>query len=217
MRTGPLLLPVAVLAAAAVCTTLPAPAAATPSWLHLGSRGAAVGELQHRLVALGYLPRRSAHGVFDERTWHAVVAFQGWRRLPRTGTVEARTRAALAAAVRPRPWAPYARALELDVARQVLLIVANHRTVRAIHISTARPGYLTPRGTFRVYKRERMSWSFPYGVWMPYALYFSGGYAVHAYPDVPPYPASHGCVRVPAAEAPAVYAAAPLGTPVVIR
>ena len=28
-------------------------------------------------------------------------------------------------------------------------------------------------------------------------MYFTGGYAVHGNPTVPPYPASHGCVRVP--------------------
>ena len=34
---------------------------------------------------------------------------------------------------------------------------------------------------------------------MPYANYFHGGYALHGYPDseVPAYPASHGCVRIP--------------------
>ena len=28
-------------------------------------------------------------------------------------------------------------------------------------------------------------------------MYFVGGYAIHGNPSVPPYPASHGCVRVP--------------------
>ena len=27
--------------------------------------------------------------------------------------------------------------------------------------------------------------------------YFIRGYAIHGYPDVPVYPASHGCLRVP--------------------
>ena len=27
--------------------------------------------------------------------------------------------------------------------------------------------------------------------------YFIGGYAIHGYPTVPNYPASHGCIRVP--------------------
>jgi lipoprotein-anchoring transpeptidase ErfK/SrfK len=146
-----------------------------------------------------------------------VVAFQGWQRLHRDGVVGARTSRALASAVRPRPWVRLGRGLELDLERQVLLVVVHGRTQRAIHISSAAPGRLTPRGRFDVYRRERMSWSAPYRVWMPYALYFSGGYAIHGFGSVPAYPASHGCVRVPMSEAPFVYTTTPLHTPVVIR
>ena len=99
----------------------------------------------------------------------------------------------------------------------MLLVVAGGRTVRAVHISGAGPGFVTPRGRFRVYRRERMSWSARYEVWMPYALYFSGGYAVHGFSAVPAYPASHGCVRMPLGDAPYVYAATPLRAPVVVR
>lgn len=185
--------------------------------LHLGSRGVSVRALQQRLVALGYLPTGSVDGVYGQRTWHAVVAFQGWQRLHRDGVVGARTREALTSAVRPRPWVRLGRGLELDLERQVMLVVANGRTKRAIHISSAVSGYHTPRGRFRVYRRERLSWSSPYSVWMPYALYFSGGHAIHGFGSVPAYPASHGCVRMPMTEAPFAYAATPLHSPVVIR
>ena len=185
--------------------------------LHLGARGPRVRELQRRLSALGYLPPGAADGVFGQRTWHAVVAFEGWQRLRRDGIVEARTQAALASATRPRPWARVERALLLDLERQVLLVVREGRTARAVHVSSAGPGYVTPHGRFEVYRRERLSWSAPYRVWMPYALYFSGGYAIHSFDLVPAYPASHGCVRVPASDAPFVFAAAPLHTAVVIR
>jgi hypothetical protein len=47
-------------------------------------------------------------------------------------------------------------------------------------------------------------------------LYFSGGYALHEYPDVPAYPASHGCVRVPAGDSLVVWEFATLGTPITI-
>lgn len=160
-----------------------------------------------------YLPARSADDVFETGTWHAVVAFQGWQRIGRDGIVGPRTRTALASAVRPRPSVPLRRELELDLRRQLLLVVAGGRTVRAVHISSARPGFVTPRGRFRVYRRERMSWSARYEC----ALYFSGGYAVHGFSAVPAYPASHGCVRMPLGDAPYVYAAAPLRAPVVVR
>lgn len=195
--------------------TASAPAAQPP--LHLGSRGVHVRALQHGLVALGYLPPGSANGVYGRRTWHAVVAFQGWQGLHRDGIVGPRTRVALASADRPRPWTRIERGLALDLRRQVMLVVSRGRTLRAVHISSAAPGYLTPRGHFHIYRRERMSWSVPYRVWMPYALYFSGGWAIHGYNPVPTYPASHGCVRVPLSEASLVYSATPLHAPVVIR
>lgn len=185
--------------------------------LHLGSRGPRVRALQERLIVLGYLPAGAARGVFGQRTWHAVVAFQGWQRLSRDGIVGARTSSMLASARRPRPWVRLRRGLELDLRRQVLLVVVGGRTIRAVHVSSARPGYVTPPGRFHVYRRERASWSAAYHVWMPYALYFSGGYAIHGFGVVPTYPASHGCVRVPLGEAPFVYSATPLHAPVLIR
>jgi lipoprotein-anchoring transpeptidase ErfK/SrfK len=50
-----------------------------------------------------------------------------------------------------------------------------------------------------------MSWSNLFHVWMPLAQYFYPGFAIHEYPEVPDYPASHGCVRVPEVEAPTVW------------
>jgi len=191
--------------------------AASRAWLHLGSRGPRFRALQERLIVLGYLPAGAADSVFGMRTWHAVVAFQGWQRLHRDGIVGTRTWSALASARRPRAWVRLARGIELDLQRQVLLVVVGGRTIRAVHVSTARPGYVTPRGRFRVYRRERLSWSAAYHLWMPYGLYFSGGYAIHGFSLVPAYPASHGCVRMPLSEAPFVYAVTPLRAPVVIR
>jgi lipoprotein-anchoring transpeptidase ErfK/SrfK len=51
---------------------------------------------------------------------------------------------------------------------------------------------------------------------MPYASYFVGGIAMHEYSYVPSYPASHGCVRLPAGEANRVYAFAEYGMPVYV-
>jgi hypothetical protein len=184
--------------------------------LRLGSRGAAVQRLQRELVRLRYLPAGRAGHTYGESTWHAVVALQGWLRLPRTGVVDRRTWAALWGASVPRPWGGMRHGVEIDTARQVLLLIENGRVARALHVSTGAGGR-TPLGRFGVYRKEQLSWSVPFGVWMPYASYFHGGFAMHEYPSVPSYPASHGCVRVPAADAPSVYAFAGYGTPVWIR
>src|SRR5204862_73261 len=47
-------------------------------------------------------------------------------------------------------------------------------------------------------------------------LYFTGGYAIDGNPSVPPYPASHGCVRVPTWVAPYLYRTIPYGETVYV-
>src|SRR5581483_4016256 len=49
-----------------------------------------------------------------------------------------------------------------------------------------------------------------------YPSYFLRGFAVHGYPDVPPYPASHGCARIPMWIARTVYDALPDGATVYV-
>jgi peptidoglycan hydrolase-like protein with peptidoglycan-binding domain len=184
--------------------------------LRQGSTGPAVRRLQQSLVALRYLPAASVTGAFDERTWHAVVAFQGWEQLGRTGVVARQTWVRLERAGVPRPWDGLRTGVEIDTGRQVLLLVRGGTTVRAVHVSTGAGGR-TPRGHFSVRSKALMSWSVPFQVWMPYAQYFYGGFAMHSYPSVPAYPASHGCVRLPSMEAPVVYAFTWVGMPVWIR
>jgi lipoprotein-anchoring transpeptidase ErfK/SrfK len=101
-------------------------------------------------------------------------------------------------------------------ARGVTLLVDRGRLVLAIHSSSGKPDFTTPAGSFRVFRRELRSWSVPYRVWLPYAAYFNGGIAFHSYPDVPAYSASHGCVRIPAADAPEMFAFAQIGTTVTV-
>ncbi len=189
-----------------------AAAAAVPYGVH----GPQVVALQRRLAALTYLPAGYSTGTVDYRTEQAVIAFQGWEGLARDGVAGPQTLARLRVASAPRAWSTTTRHIELHLARQVLLLVADGRVLRAIHVSTAAPGKVTPTGTYTIYRKEQMSWSVPFQVWMPYASYFTGGYALHEYPDVPPYPASHGCVRVPAGDSVVVWAFATLGTPIVI-
>jgi len=95
-------------------------------------------------------------------------------------------------------------------------MVEDGEVVRVIHTSTGSFGR-TPTGDFRVYVKSIYSWSVPFHVWMPYAAYFHGGIATHQSPDVPSYPASHGCVRLPEGEADRVYRFVDVGTPVSVR
>lgn len=183
--------------------------------MRLGTQGRAVRSLQSRLAALSYLPADGIDGRFGMQTWQAVVAFQGWSGLPRDGVVGPRTSRALVQANRPRPWS-VARGIEIHVAQQVLLLVSGRRVIRAIHVSTG-AGDATPLGHFTIYRRDPMSWSVQFHVWMPLAQYFTGGYALHEFASVPAYPASHGCVRIPASDAPSVWRFGSIGTRVWTR
>jgi lipoprotein-anchoring transpeptidase ErfK/SrfK len=49
-----------------------------------------------------------------------------------------------------------------------------------------------------------------------YPTYFLRGFAIHGYPEVPAYPASHGCVRVPMWVATRLFAMHPHGFPIYI-
>jgi lipoprotein-anchoring transpeptidase ErfK/SrfK len=48
-------------------------------------------------------------------------------------------------------------------------------------------------------------------------MYFKGGFAIHGYPSVPAFPASHGCVRVPMWIAPSLFSGNDYGTTVVVH
>ena len=193
-----------------------APARARPgTWR--GRRGEkgyvySVRGVQLRMYQLGYLARGSVTGRLDYPTSQALLAFQGWEDLARTGTVTGETQVELVRAERPRPSARRSgRYVEIHRDRGVLLTVEDGVVQRAMHTSTGAGGG-TPSGSFRVYRKETYSWSVPFSVWMPWASYFVGGIAMHEYPDVPGYPASHGCVRLPAGEAQRVYRFAEYGT-----
>ncbi len=200
-----------VIAIVAAALAVPAPAFAS---LSIGSAGPSVHALQKKLVKLRYLGPTGLTGIYSERTAQAVMAFQGWVGLPRDGVAGPVTLRRLhKAKFRPHPWSRAHKHIEVHKAQQVLLMIGKGgKVTRAIHVSTAAPGHVTPSGRFHIYSKSLMSWSKPFHVWLPYASYFYGGDAFHQYPSVPPYPASHGCVRIFDRDAIVFYQFATVGT-----
>jgi len=183
---------------------LPAAAAGAGSGMSAGQ----VEALNARLAALSYLPASDVSSSYTTATSFAVVAFQKQAGITRDGVAGPETLARLKQASRPRPaFSGPGRRVEVSLARQLLYLIDDGRVVRTLPISSGRPGLETPAGLFHVYSQYLLSYSKPYHSWMPYASYFSGGYALHGYPDseVPAYPASHGCVRIPLTFAAEVY------------
>jgi Putative peptidoglycan binding domain/L,D-transpeptidase catalytic domain len=183
------------------------------------SSGAVTTALQRKLIRLRYLQPGLADGIYGNRTVQAVMAFQGWVGLPRTGYMDSASWRALKTAKVPVSHGHNRKHMEVYISKQVLLLIGKLGHVkRAIHVSTAGvPGYYTPTGIFHIYRKELMSWSNQFQTWLPYADYFTGGFAFHEYPDVPGVPASHGCIRIADGDAQVVWGFAAIGTRVTIR
>jgi len=193
----------------------PPPSGPKPIVKPLGAKDPKIRRVQERLWELGYLPKTAIDGLDGYRTQQAVTAFQAWQGLDRDGIAGPATKRALSGATRPKPRAgrPPKR-IEVYRDRGVALLVKGGRTKRAVHVSTGAAGTETPAGSFEVFRKELQSWSVPFSTWLPYASYFNQGIAFHEYADVPPFPASHGCVRVSSPEAKFVYEFAAIGTAV---
>lgn len=176
----------------------PGPAESTategPDRLAAGDRGADVHLIQERLTELGYW-LGTPDGVFGDSTHHAVVALQKAAGISRDGIVGPQTRGALEQGVRPQPRSTNGAVIEVDRARQLLLLVEDGHLRWTFDTSTGRPGLTTPAGHFEITRTIDGERHAPLGtLYRP--VYFNGGIAVHGFPSVPPYPASHGCVRV---------------------
>jgi peptidoglycan hydrolase-like protein with peptidoglycan-binding domain len=186
-----------------------------PSPLRLPAPDPATKNLQSRLIELGYLLPGDDDGRFGPATSDALLTFQKWERLSRTGMLDTRTTTRLETAVRPTPSSRGAgKRAEILLDRQVALLINENTVVRAISVSTGKPSTPTPPGSYRVYAKIQQWWSTPFREWLPWAIPFVGGIAFHQYEVVPTYAASHGCVRQHSTVARWTYDFAYVGMPV---
>lgn len=209
-------------------TTVAAPAtSATPSVsgpLQVGSSGPPVLLLQQRLDALGYWSG-ATDGNFGGTTQQAVYALQKAAGIPRTGIMDPATVAALGAGIKASPRSTSGHVIEVDLTRQLVLIVTSGHLDAALNTSTgggyvyydqgARQVAVTPTGHFTTeWEVDGMRVSSLGELWRP--KFFVGGIALHGDTYVPPTPVSHGCVRVSNDAIDWIWASGsdPIGTPV---
>ena len=183
---------------------LPTPPPPPPPTLGPGANGAAVALLQHGLLARGYWVDTTA-GNFDDSTEQAVWALQKAAGLARDGVVGPATWAALQAGVVPRPRSTSGYVIEVNLANDLVMVVNNGQLLYTLNTSTG-GGYtytsdgvtsvaITPTGLFHTYRViDGVDVDSLGTLWRP--RFFTGGYAIHGDSSVPPYPVSHGCVRV---------------------
>jgi peptidoglycan hydrolase-like protein with peptidoglycan-binding domain len=167
-----------------------------------GSRGPVVRMLQQRLAARRYVV--AVTGVYDDRTAQAVMAFRkltGMRRQYTANREVFRRLERGGGRFRVR-FPSHGRHVEASLSKQVLALIGPGGRVERIYpTSTGTSATPTIRGSFRVYKKAPGTNSL--GMYM--SSYFIRGYAIHGYASVPPYPASHGCLRVPMADAVSIF------------
>lgn len=179
--------------------------------LSQGSSGSLVKSLEKRLIQLGYyLP--SANQAFDEKTSDALLAFHKVQRMSRVGSVSSGTWSRLVSPKRPKArYGGKGRHFEIDQTRQVVFVVQNGKVKWILHTSTGANG-ATHDGTFHVFRK--LAGYSPGRLYYP--SYWDGGRAFHGWPEVPTYPASHGCSRIPMWSATWMYSQTEIGDTVYV-
>jgi hypothetical protein len=166
-----------------------------------GHGGPGVRLLQRGLRRMHY-PATSS-GVYDDATSRAVMA---WRKVTGAARTFSADRSVLLGVLdgkgRWKVRHPHdGRHVEADLSMQVLVLVNGSKVVRIQHTSSGKPSTPTILGRFRVYRKDFGTNS----EGMVDSSYFIRGYAIHGYYTVPTYNASHGCLRVPIADALTIY------------
>jgi hypothetical protein len=182
-------------------------------------------EAERRLSDMGYWTGR-IDGEIDRATRAALIAFQKMEGRKITGRLTRDELEAIRNAAPPRARELGYQHLEVDLERQVFLMVNEEGTVvRILPVSTGsgkrynekgmKGIAYTPRGRFRVYGKASGWKRSPLGL-LYYPNYISGGVAIHGNPDVPTEPKSHGCIRIPMFASRDVSKMLPVGTIVLI-
>ena len=174
-----------------------------------GQTNAGVKALQRRLVKAGVLSPQYVTSYFGPITEAAVKRFQRRVDYPATGRVDRRTWDKLVAKTGTIKITTSSRIdKRCKTAGRVLCVDKSRRTlyyVKAGHVVTSMDarfgcaGMRTREGTFRINWKSRHHVSTIYHTPMPYAMFFSGGQAVHYSPDFAARGyngCSHGCVNI---------------------
>ncbi|GAA3032120.1 L,D-transpeptidase family protein [Streptomyces glomeratus] len=193
----------------------PAPGHSSAALWARGDSGPRVRELQARLRQVAWL-FDGPTGTYDDLTENAVKGFQGKRGLPRTGEVDPVTwQRLLRMTHKPGTWELYlmggqpaaapdprcrtGRVLCISKRSRTLRWMIDGRTVSTMAVRFGTQYTPTREGVFRIYWKSRHHVSTLYDAPMPYAMFFSGGQAVHYSYDFAARGyagGSHGCVNV---------------------
>jgi peptidoglycan hydrolase-like protein with peptidoglycan-binding domain len=176
--------------------------------LGIGASGPVVLAYERRLASLHFDPG-PVDGVYDQQTAYAIDTVEKMYGIQRDGQIGPQVRFALSAFRWPKPLTARAEPDRIEISLDKQYIVLYQRGwIRLITTTSTGGGYafcggdsgcqyaVTPPGRFVLqwyfngWRTSKLG-----HLYKPY--YFDGGIAIHGYPEVPNYPASHGCVRIP--------------------
>jgi len=182
--------------------------------LQRGDTGMWVRQVQARLTQLQWYAG-PVTGRFTRTTGDAVSGFQEKRRIPVTGVVDRRTLTRLKDMSRKPtkaellnivptgapldPRCVTGRVLCVDKTSRSLRWVVDGIVARTVEVRFGSDELPTREGSFAVFRKSRDHVSSLYDTPMPFAMFLSGGQAVHYSPDFAANGyngASHGCVNV---------------------
>jgi peptidoglycan hydrolase-like protein with peptidoglycan-binding domain len=192
-----------------------------PEGIGPGSSGEVVQAYEQRLADVKFDPGK-VDGGWDTATTYAVHGLQHFRGAAVSGRLYEEDRLFLETLQYGPPLVaqafggppPEANRTEIDITRGVLTLYENWQVRLLSTISTGSGEhycYNSPRDNptericeFATTPSGRFEYNYFYDGWHKSPLgqlynpyYFNKGIAVHGYQEVPPYPASHGCVRIP--------------------
>jgi hypothetical protein len=127
----------------------------------------------------------------------SVMAFQKAYRLKRTYVFDTDDWKKLdtATLIKPKYSSPSTH-IEIDKTRQILMVVKGGVVRGYLPVSTGLTNN-TPTGAFNIQQMHPTTVPLYGSGVLTWVMGFIGNFAVHGYPEVPTYPASHGCVREP--------------------
>ena len=169
--------------------------------LSKGECSPVVGAFKSRLAKMGYV---SGEGkCFSARLGREVLAYRKVNDMDRTkkagpGILKAVFEGKGGYHVKYPDAGEHA---EVPLDKQVLVLVKDGKPFAIYPVSTGKPSTPTITGHYYFYRQEPGTNS----EGMVYSFYWHNGYAVHGYPEVPNYAASHGCVRTFIADQPRIY------------
>jgi L,D-transpeptidase catalytic domain len=158
-----------------------------------GDRGPAVELFNDLLRRQSYY--NTDKSQYGSHTQRAVMAFRKVNGMARTFQATPAIFAKLAAGKGgfkiQHPGA--GKHVEVDISKQVMALAADGEAKYVFHVATGAAATPSDIGGFTFYSKDPGFNS----IGMYYSVYYNRGEATHGYHSVPPYPASHGCIRNP--------------------